>query len=164
MGLKTPTGKVITAKGVQPQVAVQWGRENFWIDGAIAPWSGDYFLHEYPKLDGECFQEFLDGLSQELGEEWAILQMDQAPAHMTGALRWPENIIPLLQPAHSPELNPIERFWQVLKRSLKHQTFPSLQALRERVQELFDQLTVEQVMSVSSYNFILEALFYVASH
>jgi hypothetical protein len=39
-----------------------------------------------------------------------------------------------------------------------------LQALRERVQELFDQLTVEKVMSVASYNFILEALFYVASH
>jgi transposase len=106
----------------------------------------------------------LDWLSQQLGEEWAILQMDQAPAHRTGAMRWPESIIPLLQPAHSPELNSIERFWQVLKRSLKHQTFASLQALRERVQELFDQLTVEQVMSVSSYNFILEALFYVASH
>jgi len=27
-----------------------------------------------------------------------------------------------------------------------------------------DQLTLEQVISVSSYNFILEALFYAASH
>ena len=33
-----------------------------------------------------------------------------------------------------------------------------------RIQELFDQLTLEQVMSASSYNFILEALFYAASH
>ncbi|WP_428850459.1 hypothetical protein [Nostoc sp. DedVER01b] len=40
----------------------------------------------------------------------------------------------------------------------------SLQALRERIQEIFDQLTFEQVISVSSYNFILEALFYAASH
>jgi len=48
-----------------------------------------------------------------------------------------------------------------------------LQALRDsealpppavRIQELFDQLTLEQVMSVCSYNFILEALFYAASH
>ncbi|WP_156120586.1 hypothetical protein [Neosynechococcus sphagnicola] len=37
VGLKTQTGKVITAKGVKPKVAVQWGRENFWIYGAIAP-------------------------------------------------------------------------------------------------------------------------------
>jgi hypothetical protein len=37
VGLKTQTGKVITAKGVKPRVAVQWGRENFWIYGALTP-------------------------------------------------------------------------------------------------------------------------------
>jgi transposase len=82
---------------------------------------------------------------------------------MAHAIRWPENIIPLVQSAYSPELNPIERFWQWLKQPLKNQRFPSLQALRQRVQGLFDQLTLEQVASVSAYNFILEALFYAAS-
>lgn len=143
---------------------VQWGRENFWIYGAIAPLTGAHFLHEYPKLNRACFQDFLDWLSEQLGDDWAILQIDQAPAHMAGALRWPENIIPLVQPAHSPELNPIERCWQLLKKPLKNQIFPSLQALRERVQDLFDQLTLEQVASVAAYDFILEALFYAASH
>jgi hypothetical protein len=109
VGLKTQQGKVMTAKGVKPRVEIQWGRENFWIDGAIAPLSGAQFWHEYPQLNGACFQEFLDGLCQQLGEDWAILQVDQAPAHLTRAMRWPENIIPLVQPAHSPELNPIER-------------------------------------------------------
>jgi hypothetical protein len=52
----------------------------------------------------------------------------------------------------------------LLKRPLNNQVFASLQALRERVQELFDQLTTDQVMSVSGYDFILEALFYAASH
>lgn len=155
---------MITGKGVKPKLQVQWGRENFWIYGAIAPLSGEAFLHEYPQLNGECFQEFLDWLSQQLGEDWAILQLDRAPAHMTSAIRWPQNIIPLAQPAHSPELNPIERFWQMLKQPLKNVMFPSLQALRDRVQELFDQLTAEQVISVSSFDFILEALFYVASN
>jgi len=164
VGLKTQPAKGMTAKGVKPRVEVQWGRENFWIYGAIAPLSGKYFLHEYSKLNQACFQEFLDWLCQQLGEDWAILQIDQASAHMTAAIRWPENIIPLAQPAHSPELNPIERFWQLLKRPLKNQIFPSLQALRERVQEIFDQLTMEQVASVSGYDFILEAFFYAASH
>jgi hypothetical protein len=76
----------------------------------------------------------------------------------------PENLILLVQPSHSPEINPIERLWQFLKQPLKHQLFSSLQALRNRIQELFDQLTFEIVMSVSSYNFILKALFYAASH
>ncbi|MDF5721424.1 MAG: hypothetical protein PUP91_13285 [Rhizonema sp. PD37] len=70
----------------------------------------------------------------------------------------------MLQPAHSPELNPSERLWQLIKKSLKNELFSSLQNLRERVQEIFDQLTLEQVISISSYNFILEALFYAASY
>ena len=126
--------------------------------------SGKHFQHEYPKLNGEYFQQFLDWLSQQLGNDYAILQIDQAPAHTSSAIRWPENIIPLLQPPHSPELNPSERLWELLKKPLKNELFSSLQNLRGRIQQLFNELTFEQVMSVSSYNFILEALFYAASY
>ena len=164
LGLKTLTGKVITAAGVKPTVQVQWQRDNFWIYGAIEPLTGKHFQQEYPKLNGEYFQKFLDWLSQELGGEYAILQIDQAPAHISSAIRWPENIIPLLQPPHSPEINPIERLWQFIKKSLKNDLFSSIQNLRERLQEIFDRLTFEEVISVSSYNFILEALFYAASY
>ncbi|NMG21744.1 hypothetical protein DP116_20765 [Brasilonema bromeliae SPC951] len=122
------------------------------------------FTQVYPKLNGEYFQQFLDWYLVQLGEDYAILQIDQAPAHISGAINWPENIIPLLQPPHSPELNPIERLWQYLKKSLKNELFSSLQDLRTRIQQLFEQLTFEQVISISSYNFILEALFYAASY
>jgi len=164
VGLKTLTGKVITASGVKPTVPVKWERENFWIYGAIEPLTGQHFQQEYPKLNGDYFQQFLEWLSQQLGEDYAILQIDQASAHVSGAINWPENIIPLLQPPHSPELNPIERLWQFLKKSLHNEIFSSLQDLRTRLQQLFEQLTFEQVMSISSYNFILEALFYAASY
>ncbi|MEH1768110.1 transposase [Nostoc sp.] len=122
-------------------------------------------------MNGECFQQFLDWLSQQLGGDYAILQVDQAPAHTSSAIRWQEFIIPLFQPPSAPGLNPIERLWQLLKKPLKNQLFSSLQTLRvgvarrrHRIQEIFDQLTLEQVISVSSYNFILEALFYAASY
>jgi len=164
VGLKTLTGIVITASGVKPTVEVKWPRDNFWIYGAIEPLTGDPRLDEYPKLDGECFQQFLDWLSMQLGSDYAILQLDQAPAHTSSAISWPENIIPLFQPPSDPELNPIERLWQLLKKTLKNQLFSLLQALRDRIQEIFDQLTLEQVISISSYNFILEALFYAASY
>ncbi len=71
-------------------------------------------------------------------------------------------MIPLFQPSQSPELNPIERLWQFLKQSLKNELFFSLKNLRAHIQELFHKLTPEQVMSISSYSFILEALFYAA--
>jgi transposase len=106
------------ASGVKPTVPVKWPRENFWIYGAIEPLTGQHFQQEYPKLNGDYFQQFLDWLSQQLGEDYAILQVDQAPAHICGAINWPENILPLFQPPHSPELNPIERLWQFLKKPL----------------------------------------------
>jgi DNA-binding HxlR family transcriptional regulator len=34
-GLKTLTGKVITARGVKPIVPVQWERDNFWLYGVV---------------------------------------------------------------------------------------------------------------------------------
>ena len=42
VGLKTLTGKVITASGVKPTVEVKWPRDNFWIYGAIEPLTGDH--------------------------------------------------------------------------------------------------------------------------
>ncbi|NJP08956.1 MAG: hypothetical protein HC866_05260 [Leptolyngbyaceae cyanobacterium RU_5_1] len=83
-------------------------------------------MHEYPQLKGACFQEFLDWLSQQLGQDWAILQVDQAPAHMTSAIRWPENIIPLVQPAHSPELNPIEPILAIAQKTAEKSDIPFL--------------------------------------
>ena len=143
MGLKTLTVQVITAFGVKPTVEVKWPRENFWIYGTIEPLTGDHFLYEYPKLNGECFQQFLDWLSQQLGSDFAILQVDQAPAHTSSAIRWQEFIIPLFQPPSAPELNPIERLWQFLKKPLKNQLFSCLQTLRvgvarrrHRIQEI----------------------------
>lgn len=60
-------------------------------------------------------QQFLDGLSHALGDTVAVMQLGQATAHRAKALIWPENIIPLFQPPHCPEPNPIERYWPHLK-------------------------------------------------
>lgn len=163
VGLKSETGKVITAQGVKPIAPVQWLREHFWIYGVVEPLNGWHFEQEYPHLNSEHFQSFLNALSQSLGDESALIQLDQAKAHQALALQWPENLIPVLQPAHSPELNPIERLWQFLKRQLQGENFATIAQLRHRLQQEFQKLTTEQVASLTSYDFILEALFYAAS-
>ena len=47
-----------------------------------------------------------------------ILQVDNGLFHKAKKLQVPENIILLFQPPHSPELNPIERVWEHLKKDL----------------------------------------------
>lgn len=162
VGLKSETGKVITAKGVKPVAPVQWGRDNFWIYGAVEPLSGWHFEQEYDHLNSEQFQFFLDALSQALGDDIALIQLDQAKAHQALSLKWANNLIPVFQPAHSPQLNPIERLWQFLKQQVKGENFATLPQLRERLQHELKALTAEQVTSLTSYDFILEALFYAA--
>lgn len=164
LGLKSETGKVITASGVKPVVQVQWPRDNFWLYGIVEPLSGWHFTQEYSHLDTEHFQQFIDALSEQLGDDIAVIQLDQAGAHVTSALRWAENLIPLCQPAHSPELNPIERVWQFIKAQLKGERFATLQQLRERLASVLAQITPERIISLSSYDFILEALFCAASN
>jgi len=48
---------------------------------------------------------------------------------------WSENIIPIFQPPHSAELNPIERFWQVLKTKLQWENCLNLTQLRSYANE-----------------------------
>ena len=164
LGLKSETGKVITAFGVKPVVQVQWQRDNFWLYGVVEPLSGWHFTQEYSHFNTEHFQQFIDALSEQLGDEIAVIQLDQAGAHMTSTLRWAENLIPICQPAHSPELNPIERVWQFIKAQLKGERFATLEQLRERLAQVLEQITPERIISLSSYEFILEALFCATSN
>jgi transposase len=153
---------VITARGVKPVVRVQWPRKAFWLYGVVEPTSGWHFCQEYPHLNSENFQKFLDVLSQELGSDMALMQMDQASAHQALALSCPENIIPIFQPSHSPQLNPIKRLWQFIKRQFKGESSSHLDQLRQQVQHELAQLSSEIISSLTSYDFILEALFHQA--
>jgi len=120
----------MTATGVKPIALEQWSCESFWLYGVVDPLLGWQFCQEYPQLNSTHFQSFIDAVSQQLGRERAVLQLNRAKAHQALALRWPDNLIPVLQPPYSPELNPIER--QVAP-STQNQAFSALLFLYREV-------------------------------
>lgn len=128
----------------------------------MEPLSGYSFFYEFSHLDSDCFQRFLELLSADLAPEVAVIQFDQGQFHRTQWLDWPENIIPIFQPPHSPELNPIERFWQFLKTKLQWENCNTLAQLRQKLTHLLQEVTPDQITSITSYDFILEALFSAA--
>lgn len=162
LGLIYDQGRVITTRGVKPIALEQWTRESFWLYGVIDPLQGWQFCQEYAHLNSAYFQDFIDALSVQLGDDKAIIQLDQAKAHQALSLRWPENLFPVLQPPYSPELNPIERFWQHIRYLLRHEAWTSLEQLRTVVRQCLNSLTSAQIASLTSYDFILEALFCAA--
>ena len=91
-------------------------------------------------------------------EDLHIIQLDNGPLHTAKKLEVPPNIVLLFQPAHSPELNPIERLWEHLKGQLKWQVFKDIQHLQERVSELLNNLELDVITSLTGWAYILDAL------
>jgi hypothetical protein len=110
--------------------------------------SGWHFCQEYAHFNGEDFQQFIEALSLQLGEDIALIQMDRAGAHITNELERQENLIPVCQPSHSPELNPIERIWEYIKQQLVGEVFTTLGQLRERLQQVLENITPDLLQFV----------------
>jgi transposase len=84
-----------------------------------------------PFADTEAMQFHIDEIASHVAKgAHAVLLMDRAGWHTTGALNWPANITPLLLPSRSPELNPVEQIWQYLRANF----------LSNRVFETYDEI------------------------
>lgn len=110
--LKTLEHCKLTAFGVKPIGTGQWKRQNYYLYGVVEPKTGESFFYEFSHLDTQCFEKFLQQFSQAYPEDRHILQLDNGPLHKAEDLRIPENIVLFFQPAHSPEVKPIERLWE----------------------------------------------------
>jgi hypothetical protein len=158
MGLHTITRRKLTLKGIKPRGTLQWDFVYLWLYGLVEPITGESFFYEFTHLDTVCFGAFLDLFSQAYPEDLHIIQLDNGGFHHSLNLNLPDNVILLFQPAYSPEVNPIERLWEYLKEQLKWQTFDNLQDLRVAVKKTLDKLTPNIIVSLTGWQFILEAL------
>lgn len=154
-GLKTLLGRGITLRGVKPSAPVQWQRDNFWLYGAVEPATGEHFFYSFSHLDAVGFGGFVKLFGATFPESLNLLHLDQASPHVATTFTWPDNVVPIFQPSHSPELNPIERVWQDLKKLFKNHNFPSLPALRERVFQVVNSLTEALLRSLTGWSYLL---------
>lgn len=103
-------------KGSNPRVTKNGDHLRMNVCGMVCPRTGDFFALELSHSDRECFQVFLDyanaGLTLERPRQ--LLIMDNASWHKSGGLAW-GRFEPVYLPAYSPDLNPIERLWLLLK-------------------------------------------------
>ena len=138
--------------------SIQWQFEAFYLYGAVEPLTGESFFLEFSQLDSMCFQAFLNEFSKVYTDSLNILQLDNGSPHLAKHLVVPENVILLFQPAHSPDVNPIERLWQSLKEKLSWLTVATLDELRREMDAVLNSLTMESIASLTGYDFILSAL------
>ncbi|QDZ38585.1 IS630 family transposase [Euhalothece natronophila Z-M001] len=158
LGLKTIERKRITAQGVKPIGKVQWEFVAYYLYGIIEPSSGDNFFLEFSHLDSDCFQVFLEQVSKHSPNCLNIIQLDQGKFHQSKNLKIPENILLLFQPPASPELNPIERFWQYIKDELSWNLYEELEELKEEVRTILTKITPKTIISLTNWDYLQKAL------
>jgi transposase len=162
-GLKTVTGRLVSACGTKPIGSWQWVFKAYWLYGAVEPATGEAFFLQFSHVDTQCFQRFLEEFSKAYPESLNIVQLDNGRFHKSEGLVVPENVILLFQPPYCPELNPMERLWQHLKVDLRWAGFESLAQLQTKVDHLLAELTPEVVASLTGFPFILDALSVISS-
>lgn len=81
------------------------------------------------KMNTENMSRFLKQVSQSHENDFMVMVLDGAPSHKGKELEVPENLALVFLPPYSPELNPAEQIWNVLRRDyFANRVFDSLNA------------------------------------
>lgn len=101
------------------------------------------------------FQTFLEELSKQDEQEFKILILDNGAFHHAKSLRVPGNIQLVFLPPYSPELNPAEKVWWMIKRELKMKLFRTIEELQEAltaaVRKICTHQTIKQLTAFAYY-------------
>lgn len=155
-GTRSNTGYGWFEHGTRTQVKVSQGFGNFYVYSSIEVATGIDHSLCFPLVNTDCMNMYLKDLSLTLGEKEAILVMDCAGWHKSKNLRIPENILIVYLPPYSPELNPVEKFWQYIKsRLIKNRIYKSLATLENAVSDFITNLDSKTIKITCSINHVL---------
>lgn len=154
-GFQPVTGRRWTRKGVHSITIVRPGYKNFYAFSAVNPNTGEEITLFLPWVNTAMMKLFLDHLSQVLDKRSCFLVMDQAGWHGSADLEIPSNIEIVFLPPYSPELNPVERLWQWLKRhSLRNRCHENLETMMDAVQECLQEATPSFLKNLCRCNYL----------
>jgi transposase len=103
-------------KGSRPKAVHNGDHVRLNIVGCVCPRTGEFFAIEASHCDTDVFQAFLDEAAASImpARKRNILILDNASWHKGKKLDW-HFFEPLYLPPYSPDFNPIERVWLIMK-------------------------------------------------
>ncbi len=116
LGQQGTLTKVWAPRGSRPTAVKQTRYEWVYLYAAVEPATGASVALLAPNVNTDTFNVFLGMLAAEVkADEHVVLIMDQAGWHKSRAMKLPDCVTVLLLPPYSPELNPVERLWHLLR-------------------------------------------------
>jgi transposase len=144
-------------KGMRPRAPRQIVRAFVYVYAAVCMALGKITSLILPFANTEMMNLFLQEVADDFRDFFVIMLVDQAGWHKSKGLIIPENIRMIPQPAHSPELNPVEHLWEDLRENaMPNAAFKSLDqvehALCQRLVEL--ENNPERLRSMTNFPYL----------
>jgi len=117
---------------VRPPWLVHDRYEWLWLYAAVEPATGRSVFLLLPRVTKEWFGRFLEIFGQETAGARVGLVLDGAGSHRAD-IPWPAHVVPLPLPPYSPELNPAEQIFRVLRPKLANRIFATVAELEETI-------------------------------
>jgi len=119
-------------QGIRPEVKTQLVRQFDYAFGAVAPLTGQMDSLILPDCNAAMMGLFLREVATRHADKHILMFMDQAGWHTTEKLAVPDNMTLDYLPPRSPQCNPQEPVWRVLRRDcLGNRHFNSLDAVSD---------------------------------
>jgi len=114
----------------RPVVGLALVREFVYEYAAVSPGDGSLDHWMTLSMDSEHMGQFLAQVRKAHPGEFIIMVLDGSSSHKCKKLQIPKNVELIFLPPYSPELNPVELLWNVLRRKeFANRVFDSLDAV-----------------------------------
>lgn len=156
-GLLTRIKRVLCLRGVKPIAPFQHKFDYTYLFGAFSPINGNSLILEMPFCNTSTTQAFINELSEMDSQEFKIVIWDNASFHHSKSLRIPDNICLIFLPPYSPELNPAEKFWWMIKNKTSLKIYTSLDELSSHLSEIIKTFTHHEIKHLTDFDYIHKA-------
>lgn len=149
----------ITLPGVKPIAKIDYTYEATYLYGAVEPRTGESFFLEMSHLTADCFQRFIDHLSESFSESLNLIVLDNGRFHHANSLSIPENVELVFLPAYCPELNPIERVWQDIKARLFTKVYQTLSEMQAALTEILCSYSKAAMAQLTGFPYFIKTAY-----
>lgn len=153
-GTRTKHKRKWTPQGHRPFSPMKIGYEFSYLYLALSPYTGEVFAMILPYMNTECFSLFIKEFSQTLTRT-TLLIADRATTHQTKATQ--DTLVVLHHlPTACPELNPVERFFQEIRKELASKVFTCIEQAQQKVCEALMKVTqnLDSVIQLTKFPYI----------
>lgn len=131
-GLQPTARRVWSKRGERPVAWQQPRYEWLWVYGCVHPPTGRTHWLVLPRVNVAAMQAALDAFARDVGASAAhrvVLVLDRAGWHTSKRLVMPEGVTLWWLPAYTPQLNPAERLWTLVREAVANRVCASLDEL-----------------------------------